>query len=54
MNLLYFINLRQQWDQFLSKSIRSSSSDCCEKSVPLHWVEPNQNPNEEWSRFIKK
>lgn len=41
-------SFRREWDQYLSKS------NDRQKSIPLHWVEPNQNPNEEWSKFVKK
>lgn len=46
--ILIFGIYRREWDRFLVES-----SDR-EKSVPLHWVEPNQTPNDEWIRFVKK
>lgn len=45
--MLILIFKRQQWDRYISKGNDRS------QSIPLHWVEPNQTPNEEWAKYIK-
>ncbi len=39
-----FLYIRSEWDFFVSNSENA-------RSVPVEWIEPNQNPNEEWSKY---
>lgn len=46
-NKILIVIYRHEWDQFITSKYDPK------KSIPIEWIEPNQEPNEEWSKFIK-
>lgn len=43
-----FIAIRRSWDTFLAQPYDEHGS-----KIPIGWVLPNSNPNENWSRFLQ-
>ncbi|CAF1004428.1 unnamed protein product [Brachionus calyciflorus] len=41
------VHIRYEWDQFITQDHDRS------KTIPIEWVFPNQNPNDEWKQFVK-
>lgn len=45
-----FIAIRKSWDTFLAQSYDEGNGT----KIPIGWVLPNANPNEEWSSYLEK